>query len=142
MKAPGAGDGARHAAYPLGQHQFRPERAQDLPPLDRHGIGHDDDETIAARGGDGRQPDAGVPGRRLNDHAVLRQEPARLRVVQHGARDTILDRTRRIHTFRFREERKPEPQLPLDMCQLNQRCIADQLIDRRIYLSHLLAPIL
>ena len=48
------------------------EVRQDLAPLDGHRLGHDEDQTIAARGGDEGEADAGVAGRRLDQHRACR----------------------------------------------------------------------
>ena len=131
-----AGDGTRHAACPLGQHQLGTERAQNLPPLDRHGVGHHDDEAIAAGGGNGCEPDARIPGGRLDDDGILRQDPARLGVIQHGACHAVLDRSRWVQTLRFGEERETEPQFFFDIGEPHERRIADETVDGSVDFAH------
>ena len=64
----GALDGSRHAAGAGRQLQLGAEVREDLAPLDRHRLRHDEDQPVAARGGDEREADAGVAGGRLDQH--------------------------------------------------------------------------
>ncbi|MGC4001167.1 MAG: hypothetical protein QM767_28385 [Anaeromyxobacter sp.] len=45
------GDGALHALGALGQDQFRAEGLEHAPAFQRHGLGHGEDDAVAARGG-------------------------------------------------------------------------------------------
>ena len=68
----GLGDGARHALGALGEDQLGAEGAQHAAPLERHGLGHGQDERVAARRGHEGQRDAGVAAGRLDDGHVAR----------------------------------------------------------------------
>ena len=67
----GARDGAFHALGAGREHELRAEHREQRAPLERHRLGHREDELVAFGRRDERQRDAGVAARRLDDHGVL-----------------------------------------------------------------------
>ena len=66
--------------------QFGAEHAQRVLLLLALRVGNDDHRAVAERLGDDRQPDAGIAGRALDDHAAGPQQPLCLRVADDEQR--------------------------------------------------------
>ena len=60
-------DRAGHTLCALGQNQLRAVGLEHIAALDGHGLGHGEDDAVAAGRRDSRQTDAGVAGGRLDD---------------------------------------------------------------------------
>src|SRR5699024_11427596 len=87
-------DGALHALGGLGEHQLGPEGAQQHPPLLGHGLGHRQNDLVAAGGADHRERDTGVSAGGLDDGAPGPERSGLLGGVDHGHADAVLDRVR------------------------------------------------
>src|SRR5216683_6614207 len=93
---------ARHIR--AGKPDLRTERADMRDFFLRHLVGNDQDDAVAFRAGDQGEAESGVAGGRLNDG------PARLKFslvfcgFDHGERNTVFDRARRILIFKFNEK--------------------------------------
>ena len=106
-------DGALHALRLGGEHELGTERPEQLAALDRHRLGHREDDAVAARGADQRQRDAGVAARRLDDDRLAaRDDAARLGVVDHAPADAVLDRAAGV--ARLELDRRPVPGRPAE----------------------------
>ena len=76
-------NGPLHPLGPRGEHQLRAIGGHQLPPLQAHAVGHDNDEPVAPGCRHRRQADAGVAAGGLNDHRPRLQQPPGLCVVDH-----------------------------------------------------------
>ena len=132
----GLGNGALHALGTVGQHQLGAIGLHQLAALDAHRLGHDDDDAVAAGGGDGRQTDTGVAGGRLDDDGAGLQLAGGLGVVDHGPGDTVLDGTGGVEIFQFSENFCLKVLGVFNMGELQQRGVADQLVCGSINLAH------
>ena len=132
----GLGNGALHALGTVGQHQLGAVGLHQLAALDAHRLGHDDDDAVAAGGGDGRQTDTGVAGGRLDDDGAGLQLAGGLGVVDHGPGDTVLDGAGGVEIFQFSENFCLKVLGVFNMGELQQRGVADQLVCGSINLAH------
>ena len=82
-----------HAFRARRQHDLRAIRFEQIAALDRHRVGHDEDDGIAFRGGDECQRDAGVTAGRFENRHAWRQPAVALRGFDHRNADAILDRS-------------------------------------------------
>ncbi len=76
--------GVRSKRGAVGQHQ--------AAALDRHAVGHDQDDLVALDGRHHGQADAGVARGRLDDGAAGLERAGALGVFDHGQGDAVLDR--------------------------------------------------
>ena len=120
----------------LGQDQLRAVGFHQLTALDGHGLGHDDDNAVAARGCDRGQADAGIAGGRLNDDGAGLQLAGGFGVVDHRLCDAVLDGAGGIEVFQLGENLGLQAQFLFDMCELEQRSLADELVCGSIDLGH------
>ena len=130
------GDGALHALGAVGQHQFGTVGFHELAALDAHRFGHDDDDAVAARGGDACQTDAGVAGGRLNNDRAGLELARCLGVVDHGLGDAVLDGTGGVEVFQLGKDFCLQVFGLFDMGQFQQRGVADQLVCGCINVAH------
>ena len=130
------GDGALHALGAVGQHQFGTVGFHELAALDAHRFGHDDDDAVAARGGDACQADAGIAGGRLNDDRAGLELARRLGIVDHSLGDAILDGTGGVEVFQLGKDLCLQVFGLFDMGKLQQRGVADQLVCGCINVAH------
>ena len=100
----GAGDRAFHAFGAGREHQLRAEHREQRAALERHRLGHGEDELVALGRGDEGQRDAGVAAGRLDDHGVLVDHAALLGVFDHGHADAVLHAAERIEEFELERE--------------------------------------
>jgi hypothetical protein len=92
--------GALHPRLARRQLELRAEGGHHPPALHAHALGHAQHEAVALHRRDHGQPDPGVPRGRLDDRRHPgRDQPARLGVVEHRARDAVLDRATRVGTL-------------------------------------------
>ncbi len=82
---------ARHPLFLGRQHQFRAQRRQIAPPLQRHRFRHGQDQPVALDGRDHRQTDAGIAGGGFDDDAVGLEQTAPLGILDHRQADAVLD---------------------------------------------------
>src|ERR1019366_4918057 len=76
-----------------------------LATLDRHRLGHREDEPVTAGRRDEREADARVPRRGLDEHGLARQDfPGRLERLDHRDPDAILDRMCGVEKLQFRRD--------------------------------------
>ena len=136
----GLGDSALHALCALGQHQLRAVSLHQLAALHAHGLRHDDDDTVAAGGGHGRQTDAGITGSRLDDDGIGLQQTLLLRVVDHSLGNTILHAAGRVEVFQLAQHLGLQALFLFNVSQLQQRSLTDQLVSGCIDLAHNYIP--
>ena len=70
-------DRALHPLRRRRQDDLGAEEAEDLPPLERHRLGHRDDEPVPLRRRGERERDAGVPRGRLDEDGLAGRDPSR-----------------------------------------------------------------
>ncbi len=70
------GDGALHAFGPRRQDNLGAESQQDHAALQRHGLRHDQNQTVPARSRGKSNADPGVAAGRLNQHGLSRYDSA------------------------------------------------------------------
>ena len=88
----GTCDRFAHALGAFGQHQLRAKQLEHLAPLDRHGVGHDQNQPIAAGRGNESERDAGIARRRLDQRGNARADLAGgFERLDHRDTDAILD---------------------------------------------------
>ena len=87
------GDSALHALCAFREHQLRAIGFHQLAALNGHGLGHDDDDAVASRGGHSGKADSGVAGGGLDNGCAGLQLAGALRVVDHGLGDTVFHGT-------------------------------------------------
>ena len=130
------GDGTLHALCAVGENELCAVGLHQLAALDAHGLGHDDDDAIAACGGHGCKADTGIAGGRLDDDGVGLQLAACLSVIKNGLGDTILDGACGVEVFELGEELSLELFSLFDVGQFEKRGLADQLVRRSVNLAH------
>ena len=130
-------DRALHALRALGKHQLRTVGLHQLAALDGHGLWHDDNNAVSARGSDGGKADARVAGGRLNDDRALLQKTLLLCVVDHRLGDAVFDRARGVEVFKLGEDGGLETIGLFQMCELQQRGVANELIGGSIDVRHI-----
>ena len=121
------GNGTGHALSALCQDKLCTVSLEHIAALYAHGLGHGQDDAVAARGCDRRQPNAGVAAGGLNDRCAGLQCAARLSVVDHGDRNAVLDRTGRIEVFELGKDLCTGAGVLRKMARRIQRGVADQL---------------
>ena len=131
-------DRTGHALGALRQHQLGAVGLHQHPPLDRHGLRHDDDDPIALCRGDGGKADARVAAGRLDDGRAGLELPARLRVGDHRFGDAVLGAAAGIKGFQLSQHSGPQRVCLLNVCQLQQRSFADQFFGGLIDSAHVL----
>src|SRR5205823_5862196 len=85
-----------HPLRAFGEHDAAAQRAEHVPALDGHRLGHRENAAIAAGDGGVGNPDAGVAARRLDDDHARLERAAPDRVVDHRRPDAVLHRVERI----------------------------------------------
>ena len=135
---PGPADGPLHPLGAGGQHQFRPVGGHEQLPLPGHGVRHDDDGAVAPGGGNGRQGDTRIPRGGFDDGGPGGQNAPGLRVVYHGPGRPVFGGPGGVQTLQLGQQPALQPQVPLQMRQLQQRRAADELFHGCINMSHTL----
>ena len=100
----GPGDGARHAVFAGGEHQLGAVGREQGAPLGAHGVGHGENDAVAAGDADGGEPDAGVAARRLDDDAAGGQATVGLGRFDHVQGDAVLRGARGVEALELQEE--------------------------------------
>ena len=100
----GLGDRALHALRAGGEGELGPEIGQHLAPLERHRLGHHQDQPVAAGGGHEGQRDAGVAGGRLDQGAAGLQHARGLHGVDHVDADAVLHRGDRVEELELQQD--------------------------------------
>ena len=95
-------DRALHAELARRQLQLRAVAGHQLATLDRHGLGHRENEPVALDGTHEREADPGVARGRLHDHRARAEDSAGLGVLDHGQRDPVLDAPARVGPLELR----------------------------------------
>ena len=116
-------DGALHALRALGEDKLRAVRFEKRPALNAHCLRHREYDAIASRSGDRRETDAGIAAGRLDNDGSGLQKTLRLGVIDHRARDTVLDASRRIKILELCENGRAELLFGDEMVQLEQGCM-------------------
>ena len=124
----GAFDRALHPLLARRQVERGAVGGHQLPTLDRHRLRHHQHQLVALYRRHHRQPDAGVPRRGLDDHAVLREQTALFGILDHRERDAILDAAPRIRPL----ELHPHVHARIEQAmQTHVRRVADGFENRR-----------
>ena len=126
---------ALHALGTIGKHQFGTVSFHEQTTLDRHGLRHRDDESIAASCSNRSQADARIAARRLNDHRIFVQLARSFGIVKHRLRDTIFHRTRGVEILELYEHLRFQVEVLLDIAELQKRRVANKLVNGSVY-SH------
>ncbi len=90
------GDGGGHAAGRWRQHHLGAEPLEDHAALDADRLRHNQDAVVALRGGDPRQPNAGVAAGRLDDRPAGFEDATLFGVADHADGDAVLDAVARL----------------------------------------------
>ena len=136
----GLGDGPGHAFAALGEHQFRAVGLHQLAALDAHGLGHDDDDPVAAHGRHHAQADAGVAGSGFDDDRPGLEAAVGFGLVQHGPGYAVLDRTAGVEGFQLGQHPGLQALGGFDAGEFQQRGMPDQLLGGYIDLAHGMFP--
>ena len=132
----GLGNGTLHALCTIGEDKLRAVGLHQLAALNAHGLGHDDDNAVAARGGNRGKADAGIAGGGLDDNRVALELAARLGVIKNGLGNAILDRACWVEIFKLCKQFCFELFRLFNVRKLQKRRAADQLVSRSIDLAH------
>jgi hypothetical protein len=101
------GDRPLHALGTLGEDELGAKRLEHAAALERHRLGHGQDDRVAARRRDERERDAGVSARGLHDGLCARaggEDPLLLRVPNHGGADAALHGVGRVSALDLRDD--------------------------------------
>ena len=121
----GFGDRTGHAFGGLGEDQLSSEHGHDPTSLDRHRLGHRQDQLVTPGCGGEGQSDAGVAGGGLNNHLALGELSAFFCVPDHVGADPALDAVGGVAPLNLGQHSG----LAVfgDVVQLDQRGVADGL---------------
>ena len=133
-------DRTGHTLCALGQNQLRAVSLEHIAALDGHGLGHGEDDAVAASRRDSRQTDAGVAGGRLDDGSARLECAGSLSLVDHGVCDTVLDRAGRIEVFEFCKDGGVGADLLCEFFSRVQRSVADQISKALFNIRHGVIP--
>ena len=109
------------------EHDFRAVDLEQLAPLDRDVLGHDDPEPVPAAARDDREPDARVARRRLEDGVARGERTFLLRQVHHLQRDAILRGSSGVLTLELGED--PDVGIRGQLVDPDERRVADKAED-------------
>ena len=133
-------DCALHAVCARREHELGTIGAHELAALDRHGVGHHNDNAVASRGGDGSKANAGVATRWLDDDRVGIEQTVCLGLVDHGLRDAVLNRAGRLEVLDLADEPGAQTVVVFVIRQLDKRRVADELEDILVYAHGIFLP--
>ena len=130
----GHADRAVAALLARRQRDLGAEDLEQLAPLDRHVLGHDHAQLVAAQLRDEREPDAGVARRRFEDRRARLQRAVALGELDHLERDAVLRRTAGVLAF----ELGPDPNVRIgrQLVHADERRVPDQPEDVVVPGSH------
>ena len=131
-------DGALHALGSVSEHELCAICLHKLAALDGHGLGHGDDHLVAASRRHRGDTDAGVAARGLDDGVVAaaHELAGLLGLVNHVFGDAVFNGPRGVEVFQLDEHAGLEVLVGLKVDELQERGVADKLIDRRVNLAH------
>ena len=134
----GLGDSALHALGAVGEHELRTVCLHQLAALDGHGLGHGDDHLVAASRRHRGDADAGVAARGLDDGVVTaaHELACLLGLVNHVLGDAVFNGPGGVEVFQLDEHAGLEVLIGLKVGELQERGVADKLIDGRVNLAH------
>ena len=130
----GFGDGPFHPFSARRQDQLGPEHCQQRTALERHCLGHGENDLVALGGRHESQRYAGIAARRLNDNGVLLEYPPLLRIFNHGHADAVLHTAERIKELALEQNGGWHP--VRDLVQAHQRRMTDRFDDIVVYSTH------
>ena len=116
-------DRALHAVLAGREHELRAVGRRELATLDRHRVGHREDELVALHRGDEREADAGVAARRLDERAARLQDAGLLRRLDHRERDAVLHGPARVEVLDLDDHLRGAL---VELADADERRIADQ----------------
>ena len=131
--------GAAHAFGARGQHDLRTERTQHDTAFRGHGLGHGQDDLVAAGGTHHGQGDAGVAGGSFDDGSAGLERAGLLRGVNNGDADTVLDAVGRVVELEL--DGHLGVQALGQAVEPDQRSAADKLGDVVVDPCHVFVPI-
>ena len=129
-------DGSSHPLGPLAQDQLRTVGVHKKAALLAHGVRHDDDDTVAPRGGDRSQADARVAGGGFDNDAAGLQQAFAFCVVDHGLGDPVLGASGGVEIFQLGQDAGFQVFVLLQMDQLQKRGPANQLVGGGVNAAH------
>src|SRR5438128_8414061 len=95
-------DGAGHSLNRRRQHDFRTIASEQIAASQAHVLRHRHDQPVALYRCDHRQPDAGVPARRLDDRVAGLQAALAFGWLDHVEGDPVFHAARRVHRLDLR----------------------------------------
>jgi hypothetical protein len=128
----GATDRALHALRARRQLELRAEEGEHLAPLHRHRLRHDQDQAVAAGGGDEGQRDAGIARGRLDQRAAGLESAGGFQRVDHVDADTVLHARDRVEEFELEQDFGIDAPLLGEPVEAHERRVADGLGDRAV----------
>jgi hypothetical protein len=127
-------DSTAHALWAGGQNQLGPIGAEQGAALFRHGLGHREDDLVAAGRSDHRESDSGVARGALDDGAARGQLARSLCSVDDGNAEAVFDAGRGVVELELREHGGAEPLG--HAVQANQRSVPEDLGDVVVDAGH------
>ncbi len=118
---------------PRREHELRAEGLEELAPLDRHRVGHDQIALVALRRRHEGQADARVAAGGLDDRIARLELAGLLRFIHHRDGDSILDGRKRVE--RLELDHNLGRSLRDDLVQAHHRRVPDQFRDAVVDLS-------
>jgi hypothetical protein len=127
-------DRAAHALGAGGQNEFGSVGAQQRAALLRHGLGHGQDDLVAAGRADHGERDAGVARGALDDGSARGKLARRLGGIDDRDAETVFDARRRVVELELGEHGGPEPRG--DAVEANQWSVSEDLGDVVVDAGH------
>ncbi len=127
-----ARDGALHALGTRGELKLRAEIGQHLAAFKRHGLGHDQDQTIAARRRHEGERDAGIAGGRLDQGRIGIDLAGGLHGLDHADADAVLDARNRVEELELDQDLGINSALLRQPVQAHERGVADGFRNRAV----------
>ena len=124
-------DRAGHTLCALGQNQLRAVSLEHIAALDGHGLGHGEDDAVAAAAATAARPMPVLPEVGSMMVAPRLECAGSLSLVNHGVCDTVLDRAGRIEVFEFCKDGGVGADLLCEFFSRVQRSVADQISKAR-----------
>ena len=120
---PGLVDGPLHTVTAGREHQFGAQVFEKPSPLQAHGLGHGQQESVFPRRADKGQGDPGVAAGGFQDERVRLDQPFPFRGLDHGQSDPVLDTSQGVFELKLGQDGTGKSLG--DCVQADQRCVAD-----------------
>ena len=132
----GAANRPLHAFRPRRQHQFGPQRPQQITAFEAHRFGHGEDDAITLHRGHPCQSHSRVAARRFDDDATGPQGAAPFHIFNHGQSHTVFHAAAGVEIFQFDNEPRFQLQFLFNSLHFEQWRVANKLRQIAIYFAH------